>query len=449
MKKILIALLCVASYGVVSAQQLPLFSQYYFNSFIYNPAHTGQEAETTFGLVGRKQFTGLSSSIGTYAATLQSRNKESQSGFGLYAYNDQANLFRTNSISGSYAYHIPLSKERTLSFGLALTALDHKYNASNFYLINPEDPIVALLGEEGGFTVDANAGMNIDFGKFSMGIANLQMLQNQEAFKNNANSKSLYTLANHWIFNAGYKIDINENLALNPFLLYRKTQAAPGQVDLNLFLNWADKGYAGIAYRDGMSFSTMLGVTVNKNTTLGYSYDITTNKLRTALGNTHEVALRFALGRKISGAQGEDILSSTQKTDYETRITELEQKVATLKTTAPSRIDTVVIEKVIVKEVLASKYKDVIIEPAKPTAKPLVTIISTQFYVIAGSFANSIAANSYISTLAEKGHQGYQKYDDTSGKYYVHIGKFSAKPDAVNLIQDKKDSGFPLWVKSM
>jgi len=440
---------------VVSAQQLPLFSQYYFNSFIYNPAHTGQEAETTFGLVGRKQFTGLSSSIGTYAATLQSRNKESQSGFGLYAYNDQANLFRTNSISGSYAYHIPLSKERTLSFGLALTALDHKYNASNFYLINPEDPIVALLGEEGGFTVDANAGMNIDFGKFSMGIANLQMLQNQEAFKNNANSKSLYTLANHWIFNAGYKIDINENIALNPFLLYRKTQAAPGQVDLNLFLNWTDKGYAGIAYRDGMSFSTMLGVTVNKNTTLGYSYDITTNKLRTALGNTHEVALRFALGKKVTAAQGEDILSSTQKTDYETRITELEQKVSKLKTTAPSRIDTLVIEKVRVKEVPVTKEilprtpEDVVIESVKRNAKPPETGVKMQFYVIAGSFANSIAANSYISTLAEKGHQGYQKYDDTSGKYYVHIGKFSAKPDAVNLIQDKKDSGLPLWVKTM
>jgi type IX secretion system PorP/SprF family membrane protein len=465
MKKILIVLLCAASYGVASAQQLPLFSQYYFNSFIYNPAHTGQEAGTTLGLVGRKQFTGLSNSIGTYATTLQSRNGESRSGFGLYAYNDQVNLFRTNSISGSYAYHIPLSRERTLSFGLALTALDHKYNASNFYLVNPEDPVVALLGEEGGFTVDANAGVNMDFGKFSMGLANLQMLQNQEAFKNNANSKTLYTLANHWIFNAGYKAVINENLELNPFLLYRKTQAAPGQVDLNLFLNWIDKGYAGIAYRDGMSFSAMLGVTVNKATTLGYSYDITTNKLRTALGNTHEVALRFNLGRKISGAQGEDILSSTLETDYETRIAELEQKVATLKTVEPSRIDTVVIEKVIVKEVpiikevpasklkdvvvTLSKPKDVVIEPAKPTAKLPVASISTQFYVIAGSFANSSAASSYISTLAIKGHKAYQKFDATNGRHYVHIGKFSVKPEAVNLIQGKKGSGLPLWIKTM
>lgn len=465
MKKIIIALLCVVSYCVASAQQLPLFSQYYFNSFIYNPANTGQETGTTLGLVGRKQFTGLSNSIGTYAATLQSRNGESKSGFGLYAYNDQVNLFRTNSISGSYAYHIPLSRERTLSFGLALTALDHKYNASNFYLVNPEDPIVALLGEEGGFTVDANAGVNMDFGKFSMGLANLQMLQNQEAFKNNANSKTLYTLANQWIFNAGYKIAINENLELNPYLLYRKTQAAPGQVDLNVFLNWTDKGYAGIAYRDGMSFSTMLGITVNKTITLGYSYDITNNKLRTALGNTHEVALRFDLGRKIRAAQGDDLLSSTQKTDYETKITDLEQEVATLKTVEPSRIDTVVIEKVIVKElrvikevparmpkkivITASKPKDVVIELAKPVATPSATSNSTQFYVIAGSFATTTAASSYISTLKSKGHPAYQKYDASNGRYYVHIGKFSTKPDAVNLIQDKKGSGLPLWVKTM
>ena len=322
-----------------------------------------------------------------------------------------------------------------------------------------------MLGEEGGFTVDANAGVNMDFGKFSMGLANLQMLQNQEAFKNNANSKTLYTLANQWIFNAGYKIAINENLELNPYLLYRKTQAAPGQVDLNVFLNWTDKGYAGIAYRDGMSFSTMMGITVNKAITLGYSFDITTNKLRTALGNTHEVALRFDLGRKIRAAQGDDLLSSIQKTNYETKITDLEQEVATLKTVEPSRIDTVVIEKVIVKElrvikevparmpkkivITASKPKNVVIELAKPVATQSATSNSTQFYVIAGSFATTTAASSYISTLKSKGHPAYQKYDASNGRYYVHIGKFSTKPDAVNLIQDKKGSGLPLWIKTM
>ncbi|MGK0368270.1 MAG: cell division septation protein DedD, partial [Bacteroidia bacterium] len=147
------------------------------------------------------------------------------------------------------------------------------------------------------------------------------------------------------------------------------------------------------------------------------------------------------------------------------KITDLEQEVATLKTVEPSRIDTVVIEKVIVKElrvikevparmpkkivITPSKPKDVVIEPAKPVATPSATSNSTQFYVIAGSFANSTAANSYISTLKSKGHPAYQKYDAGSGRYYVHIGKFSTKPDAVNLIQDKKGSGLPLWVKTM
>jgi len=194
MKKLILLSAILGFFIQSQGQQLPLFSQYYFNSFIYNPSHSGLEEETSLSLVGRKQFTGLANSIGTYAATLQTRTVGKRSGFGLYAYNDNVNLFRTNAISGSYAYHIPLANEKVLSFGLALSALDHRYNSSNFNLISNEDPVIALLGSEGGFTVDANAGVNIDFGKFSMGLANLQMLQNQEALNPRSSWASRFKL---------------------------------------------------------------------------------------------------------------------------------------------------------------------------------------------------------------------------------------------------------------
>ena len=475
MKKLILLIAILGIFGQSNAQQLPLFSQYYFNSFIYNPSHSGLEEGTSLSLVGRKQFTGLANSIGTYAATLQTRTQGKRSGFGIYAYNDNVSLFRTNAITGSYAYHIPLAKEKVLSFGLALSALDHRYNSSNFNLISNEDPVVALLGSEGGFSFDANAGVNIDFGKFSMGLANLQMLQNQEAFSDNADVKSLYTLANHWMFNMAYTASLNENFELEPYMLYRKTQGAPGQVDLNVFLNWVDKGYAGIAYRDGMSFSTMLGAHVNQNITLGYAYDITTHKLRSALGNTHEVMLRFNLGGNSPKSQGDDVLASKDKQKYENKISDLEKEITDLKALPKGRTDTVILEKVIVKEVPVIKevikYKEPV-ETEKPTTSGTPTTVdpkpvyvddphmhtdpapttpetAPQFYVIAGSFASSTAANSHITRLGNKGHAGYQKYDPTSGRYYVHIGNFTTKEQAVSLIQQKKGAGLPLWVKSM
>ncbi|MBT8327180.1 MAG: PorP/SprF family type IX secretion system membrane protein, partial [Bacteroidia bacterium] len=245
MKKLGILSLLIGLFISVNGQQLPLFSQYYFNSFIYNPSHAGQHNGTSLTLNARKQFTGLADGIGTYAAALQTRGVDQKAGFGFYFYNDNVNLFRTNALAGSYAYHLPLSKERTLSFGLSLSALDHRYNANNFYLINENDPLVALLGSEGGFTFDGSFGINMDFGNFQMGLANLQLLQNQEAFKGNSDNKVLYTLANHWMLNASYKIALNENFELEPYLLYRKVKNAPGQADINLFLNWLNKGYAG------------------------------------------------------------------------------------------------------------------------------------------------------------------------------------------------------------
>lgn len=466
--------------NLAQAQQLPLFSQYYFNSFIYNPSHTGLEGGTTATMVARKQFTGLDNSIGTYAATLQSRSIGQKSGFGLYMYNDNANLFRTNAVSGSYAYHIPLNNGKTMSLGLSLSALDHRFNSTSFITTDEGDPIIALLGNEGGFTLDGNAGVNFDLGKFSIGLANLQMFQSQEAFKSNSNNKVLYTLANHWMFNMGYEYSINEHFNLEPYLLYRKTQAAPGQVDINLFLNWVDKGYAGIAYRDGMSFSTMLGVNLTPTISAGYSFDLTTSELRNVIGNTHEVALRFDIGRTKTPNTTNDgeILASSDKKKYENKISDLEAKLTDLESRkeVSGTTDTIIVERVVVKEVIKEVpvIKEVIKVikevPATKTAtvdKPIetntpvvtkpttippkksVTYASTNYYVIAGSFANSTAASAYIKKLANQGHTAYEWYDSSSGRYYVHLGKYVDKSEAVSLIQTKKGSGLPLWVKTI
>jgi type IX secretion system PorP/SprF family membrane protein len=442
MKKLLITTLAALSLQIASAQQLPLFSQYYFNSFIYNPSHTGQKAGTSVNVVGRKQYTGLANSIGTAAASLQTRIADQRSGFGVYVYNDNTNLFRTNSATGSYGYHIPLSNERTLSFGLGLSVLDHRYNASNFHIIREGDPVLALLGNDGGISFDANAGVNMDFGKFSMGLANLQMFQNQEAFKNNSGDKTLYTLANNWMLNASYLISINDDWELEPYMMYRKTKAAPGQVDMNLFLNWINRGYAGIAYRDGMSFSTMIGVNVSQVASIGYAYDLTTNQYKSALGNTHEVALRFNWGGNSKSTANEELLASEEKEKYDAQIGELKNKIRNLESKEPTTSDTVYIEKIVVKEVTPTAP-----DITKPSPTPINNGLG--YYVIAGSFDNAGSANAYIKTLGVNGTSAFQKYDATNKRYYVHVGDFETKEEAVNRIQELKSMGLPLWVKAM
>jgi type IX secretion system PorP/SprF family membrane protein len=462
MKKLGIILFGILLTAESKAQQLPLFSQYYFNSFIYNPAHTGLETGTSINLVGRKQYTGLANSIGTAAASAQGRSQDSKSGFGLYVYNDNVTLFRTNAATGSYAYHIPFAEDKTLSFGLGLSVLDHRYNSANFYLVDEGDPVVALLGNDGGISFDANAGVNLDLGNFSMGLANLQMLQNREAFKT-SNSGVYYTLANHWMFNAAYKIEVNEHFEVEPYILYRKTKGVPGQADINLFFNWLDKGYAGIAYRDGMSFSTMVGAHLNKAIMVGYAFDVTTNEFRNALGNTHEIALRFKLGDTKTPNSKDDVLAELEKKKYETEIGELKSEIKTLKDQETIKKDTVLMVKEIQDQKQNPTPKTTTTAPSRrtttpilsttpkstPNTSPTTTISGSKHYVIAGSFESIDACNVYIKKLASQGITAYQQLDSKSGRNYVHVGSFDSKDEAIALIQKLKPKNLPLWVKLM
>lgn len=435
MKKLILFTIAIAALFTSNAQQLPLFSQYYFNSFIYNPAQSGLDRGTSVGLVGRKQFTGLSNAIGTYAATLQSRGEENNAGFGLYVYNDNTNLFRTNSITGSYAYHIDLGDDRTLSFGLGLSAIDNRFNANNFNLISYNDPVVQLLGSEGGITMDGNLGANLDLSKFSLGLASLQVLQNRTAFANNLDQKSFYNLARHWMLNMGYKFEVSDNFEIEPFILYRKTQTAPGQADINVFFNWLDKGYAGLAYRDGMSFSTMIGAQVAPNITAGYAFDITTNAMRSALGNTHEIMLKFDLGKpKVDTKATDELMAKNDK-----KIKSLEKDIEDLKVlVAETKRDTVVLE-------TPSKQEP----PTKTTTPKTSGSSDAKYYVIAGSFNTTEAADAHIATLKGKGYKAFQKLDPRTGRYYVHLGFFTDKKTAGELVNELKSSGLPLWVKEM
>lgn len=434
MKKLILLAFAFSLFIESNAQQLPLFSQYYFNSFIYNPSHTGLDKGTSIGLVARKQYTGLSNAIGTYAATLQSRGEENKAGFGLYFYNDNTNLFRTNSITGSYGYHVDLDDDKILSFGLGLSAIDNRFNANNFNLMSDNDPVVQLLGSEGGVTVDANIGANMQLGNFSLGLANLQILQNQNAFSNNLNQKSYYTLARHWMLNIGYVFEINEEWNLEPLVLYRKTQTAQGQADVNLFLNWLDKGYVGLAYRDGMSFSSMLGAQITPNITAGYAFDLTTNSMRSALGNTHEIMLKFDLDKGKRGTLNDEVLAENDK-----KIKALEKQVAELKVIASeTKRDTVVLE------IPADNEP-----PTSTTPKTTTPETSGKYYVIAGSFNSVEAANSHIEMLKTKGYKAFQKLDNRTGRYYVHLGFFTDKETALELVDELKSSGLPLWIKEM
>ena len=119
MRKIIV-LYCIL-FTVVTmtkAQQDPLFTQYYVNDMVTNPAISGSKAYNSFVIQTRKQWLGF---LGTPVTTNMSYHGalNNRSAMGGYIMFDKTYPSMQGNLHLNYAYHIPLDYDRVnLSFGL-------------------------------------------------------------------------------------------------------------------------------------------------------------------------------------------------------------------------------------------------------------------------------------------------------------------------------------------
>ena len=126
------------------AQQLPRFSQYYFNEFLINPAIAGYDGRTIVNLNARKQWIGFSDNTPQTALVsaqtrllkhpfdirtkgngqrIYEKRSEGRVGLGAIVYNDQNGAIHRTGAQFTYAYHI-FVRDNQLSFGLTGTCFN-------------------------------------------------------------------------------------------------------------------------------------------------------------------------------------------------------------------------------------------------------------------------------------------------------------------------------------
>src|SRR5690349_7551341 len=99
------------------AQQYPVFTQYYFNELVINPAYAGNHVQLSATAMYRNQwvnFPGAPKTLNFSGHTALKRNKV---GVGLMINRDEIGSYENNHIYISYAYKIHLH-EATLAMGL-------------------------------------------------------------------------------------------------------------------------------------------------------------------------------------------------------------------------------------------------------------------------------------------------------------------------------------------
>src|SRR4051812_7180734 len=123
MKKIVtyLCLIAVLGSGKIFSQQLPLFTNYLFNAYAFNPAVVGSNPYIQANLNYRNQWTGFDGAPKTYMASIYGPfRKSTKVAMGGMVMSDVAGLFQRTAGYFTYAYHVKLNDKWKL--GMALSA---------------------------------------------------------------------------------------------------------------------------------------------------------------------------------------------------------------------------------------------------------------------------------------------------------------------------------------
>ncbi|MBK9477391.1 MAG: type IX secretion system membrane protein PorP/SprF [Bacteroidetes bacterium] len=279
---------CVAKLGI--AQQTPQFTQYMFNPLVLNPAYAGSREVISTVLLYRNQWVNFEGAPTTITASINSPLRNKKLGIGLHVISDKIGPCSMNQYVGSFSYRIRLNSGK-LAFGLRAGLYDYYYDWSKVDYKDKAD--IFNSGTSTRLLKPA-----FDFGMYyynSSFYAGATIAQLSTKSSSNTTLLTNFTnqLAPHILATVGKAFEVNSMITLRPSAVLRYTNNAPVNLDLNASFLLDEKIWLGIGIRSNKSLVFIGEYNISKLIRVGYSYDLTTQKLGLTNKGSHEFFVGF------------------------------------------------------------------------------------------------------------------------------------------------------------
>ena len=288
------ALFVMRGYG----QQVPQYTQYFLNDFTINPGVTGTKNAWYAQTNARYQWVGIRDAPRTVILNANGPIEGLNMGVGGYLFSDVVGPTRRTGISGSYAYHLKLSKDIKLGMGLSLGATNWRIDGAAISLQDEAD--LALGSNMRGIWVpDAGVGLHLYSDDFWIGVSAPQVLGNELRFSSEL-TENMARLERHYFFTAGYNFEVSDDFTIQPAFFIKYIEPLPIMYDVTLRGLYKDIFWAGVAYRVDESVGAMVGIQIQDNLLFGYSYDVPTGALSPFTTGSHELMIGFKFKKRTS-----------------------------------------------------------------------------------------------------------------------------------------------------
>ena len=303
-RHITLILFSLMFYYNISGQQIPVYSQFFMNKYVNNPAFAGVGDKFSVSSNHRYQWVGITDAPRTYTLSIDGPTKKSNNGLGAFLYTDHVGPTRRTGIQASYSYLLKINSKIKLSLSLSAGLLEWKIDGHKLNLINQSDP--ALLNNVlRDIVPDAKFGFIMFSNNWHFGASAANLLQNEISFSSSTNSNG-NKLEDHYTVHGGYIFNLNNDIEIDPYLLVRLVSPAPIQMEFGTKFSWKNTIWAGFTFRSannvenfsGDAASLLIGYTHQNNLSFGYAYDFTTSNLGAYSSGTHELLFRILFNRE-------------------------------------------------------------------------------------------------------------------------------------------------------
>lgn len=274
----------------VSSQQLPQYSQWFWNQLSLNPAHSGIKPCVEVKTQIRAQYLGIegapNSGNFTFSLPIPTKRKRflgTRQGLGMKFERDQIGPFTGNRFNLSYAVHMNFTQDNRLSVGIGAGIHQWGFNKdkSTTLVVDP------LLAQTGSFVApDANLGFWWNGADYYLGLALNQLTRSRwEDISDDSRFKFHYSLS------GGYRWIVKEGITFMPSMMLRFPPKSKISADFNLLVDFKNQFGIGIGYRNTDAIMAYLNVKIKEQFQIGYSFDYVISPIGGNQFFTHEISL--------------------------------------------------------------------------------------------------------------------------------------------------------------
>ncbi len=297
-------ILSLCSY-MLNAQQDPQITQFMHSKLTYNPGYAGTSDALCANVLYRKQWVSFPGSPTTINFNADMPVMNLPIGAGLNIMTDQIGAMKTFYARLAAAYNKQIGAGK---LGIGIDAGILQNQVSEAWIVPEPGKVDNSI--PGSYTSGSQSITNPDLNKMSYdlgfgvfyGIPNkmyvgISAMHIPGQALSAGNSK--YVVARHYYIMAGYTFELNPFNSITPNINV-KSDGATSIIDINLTYMYNNMVWAGVTYRAQDAIAPMLGVKLlkDKNLKLGFSWDVTTSKLKGYTSGTYEIIAGYCFNIK-------------------------------------------------------------------------------------------------------------------------------------------------------